>query len=77
MMAIDMKATFKTMFSVLWYLKLPCFDIEGQTAEKNGDSAILKDCTWKGLSVPCSAIFTAFPTDQAIYLKKLFQDCGK
>jgi hypothetical protein len=64
LMSMDLKSSYMTLFSLLWYMRLPCFDIKGLTAEKNGDSALLKDCTWKGLPVACSAIFTTFPTDQ-------------
>jgi hypothetical protein len=27
---------------------------------------MLKSCTWKGLSLPCSSIFTMFPTDRGM-----------
>lgn len=63
----EMKATFKQLdmskdgfgayFSFLWHSSLPCFDIANITAEKNGDTAVLKRCYWKGQKLPCSAIF--------------------
>jgi hypothetical protein len=27
---------------------------------------MLKSCSWKGLSLPCSSIFTMFPTDRGM-----------
>ena len=47
---------------------------------------MLKRCQWKGLSLPCSAIFTMFPTDrgmcctfnmdkaEALFKKNAFRD---
>jgi hypothetical protein len=48
---------FQTYFSFLWYSSLPCFDIANITAERDGETAILKQCIWKGQLLPCSAIF--------------------
>ncbi len=57
---------FKSLFSTLWYANLPCFDIKETTAKSNGDRAILKYCEWKGKPIPCSTIFTTFPTDRGM-----------
>ena len=68
----DLIATFKKLnlvkgfdqyFSFLWFSSLPCFDIKDFTAEKNGESSILKSCYWKSTPIPCSAIFRKIPTD--------------
>ncbi len=48
---------FEAYFSFLWHSSLPCFDIVNITAERDGETAILKKCLWKGLLLPCSAIF--------------------
>ncbi len=48
---------FAAYLSFLWHSSLPCFDIANITAEKNGDTALLKKCYWKGQLMPCSAIF--------------------
>ena len=31
-----------------------------------GDSSVLKYCEWKGLTIPCSSIFTTHPTDRGL-----------
>jgi len=36
------------------------------TAEKDSDNSFLKYCEWKGVSVPCAAIFKTFPTERGI-----------
>jgi len=51
------KEGFGAYFSFLWYSSLPCFDVTNITAERNGDSALLKKCWWKGQPIPCSTIF--------------------
>jgi hypothetical protein len=63
----EMKNTFKQLdmskegfgayLTLMWHSSLPCFDTINITAERNGDSAILKKCYWKGQPMPCSAIF--------------------
>ena len=63
----ELKTTFKQLdmsnegfgvyLSYMWHSSLPCFDTINITAEKNGESAILKKCYWKGQPMPCSAIF--------------------
>ena len=49
---LDLSAAFTAYFSSLWYSTLPCYDIQGMSAQKNGDSALLKKCLWKGVQVP-------------------------
>ena len=63
---LDDTATFKNIFQTLWYTGLPCFDLSNLTANKEGDRSILKYCEWKGLKMPCSTIFTTFPTDRGM-----------
>ena len=59
----DFTAGFELAFSSLWHSKLPCFDTEGISAFNEGDRGILRKCKWKGKDIPCSGIFTTFPTD--------------
>ena len=62
----DFTAGFKVAFSSLWHAKLPCFDTRGISAFEEGEKGILKQCKWKGKIVPCSGIFTTFPTDRGM-----------
>ena len=64
--AADFTAAFKGFLTTLWHAKLPCFDTLGMSLEEDGERGILKSCSWKGESVPCSKIFTTFPTDQGM-----------
>ena len=54
------------IMSVLWYSKLPCFDIDGITSEVDGEASLLKLCKWKGKKIPCHKIFMKVTTDQGI-----------
>ncbi len=63
---IDLRAAFGSLFSTLWYSGLPCYDVSNVTSETDGDKALLRYCSWKGRSIPCSAIFTKFPTDKGL-----------
>ena len=63
---VDFSSLFKTAFSSLWHAKLPCFDTVGMSAEVEGERGLLKRCSWKGKTVPCSAIFTTYPTDRGM-----------
>ena len=54
------------MLSILWYSKLPCFDIENKTSEVEGETGLLKLCKWKGKTIPCSKIFKKVLTDQGV-----------
>jgi len=63
---LNHSAVFQSIFQILWYSSLPCFDIRNKTAFSNGASALLQYCEWKGIPISCSAIFTTFPTDQGM-----------
>ena len=61
--------TFETVFvalryliEILWNTQLPCFDVKEVTSEKIQQRGLLKTCFWKGVNVPCSAIFKTMPT---------------
>ena len=54
------------IFSILWYSKLPCFDVKEKTSEFNGEASLLRLCKWKGKKIPCSKIFKKVTTDQGV-----------
>lgn len=59
---INQSKAYQGFFSSMWYSAMPCFDVKGLTAEKDGHRSILKYCEWKEKRIPCSALFTTFPT---------------
>ena len=50
------------------YTQLPCFDVAGVTSEMNEANkyGMLKSCSWKGVKLPCSKLFTTYPTYQGM-----------
>jgi len=42
------------------------FDINGVTSLQDGEKSLLKSCFWKGIKIPCAAIFNTFPSDQGM-----------
>ena len=63
---LNQTAAYKALFANLWYSTLPCFDIRGTTADRDGDSSMLKYCEWKGTQISCASIFVTFPTDKGM-----------
>ncbi len=63
---LNFKAGFETLFRMLWYSTLPCFDVYGVTSEEPFEKGIIKACYWKGRPVSCAAIFSPIPTDQGM-----------
>ena len=57
---------FKFILTLLWYTKMPCFDVIGITSEENDEKSVLKFCRWKGKEINCSAIFQKVTTDSGI-----------
>jgi hypothetical protein len=60
---LNFLAAYQSLFHLLWQTNLPCFEIPGVTSTSNAERSLLKYCEWKGVAVPCSAIFSSFPTD--------------
>ena len=60
---LNLSQSFQNIYSILWNARNPCFE----TAEKGSlGKSFLKDCKWKGLNMPCSAIFSSIPTDKGM-----------
>ena len=64
--SMNLQKSYKSLFEILWYSQLPCFDVKEVTSTSFGQYGMLKHCNWKGVDVPCSKIFTTFPTDQGM-----------
>jgi hypothetical protein len=55
---LDKISSYPALLSTFWNSGMPCSDSE--------ENSILRYCEWKGEQVPCSAIFSTFPTDQGM-----------
>ena len=63
---MNLDKSYPSLFEILWYTQLPCFDVENVTSEFRDQYGMLKGCFWKGVEVPCSKVFDTFPTDQGM-----------
>ena len=63
---INETTALKDLLSILWYSKLPCFDVQGISSEFQGEKSTVKSCWWKGKAMSCSAIFQKVATDNGI-----------
>ena len=61
---MDLQKSYESLFEILWYSQVPCFDVNSVTSETKGQFGMLKSCQWKGMEIPCSKIFTTFPTGE-------------
>ena len=72
---------YNSLFDILWYKQLPCFDVKDTTSAINNQHGMIKYCEWKGQRIPCSAIFQTSPTDRGMCCtfnveaaEKMFED---
>ena len=66
LLQFDMTSWYEGLVKLLWYSQIPCYDVKGVTSGHKGQQALLQKCMWKGISIPCSAIFETFPTDRGM-----------
>ena len=46
--SIDLAQSYDSLFEILWYTQLPCFDVKGVTSQYLDQYGMLKSCRWKG-----------------------------
>ncbi len=63
---LNKTAAFPNLLGALWFATMPCNDVMGLTSDSDGQHSVLKICKWKGVKIPCSAIFSTYPTDQGM-----------
>ena len=54
---LNLEKSFGSLFEILWNAQIPCFDVKNVTSRKKDQHGLLKSCSWKGVDMPCSAIF--------------------
>ena len=57
---------YDSLFEILWYSQLPCFDVRNVTSNALDELSIIKKCSWKGKEMPCPEIFKTLPTDRGM-----------
>ena len=64
--SMDVAKSYKSLFEILWYSQLPCFDVENITSEFKDEMSLIKRCYWKGIKIDCASIFFTRPTDRGM-----------
>ena len=62
---INISKSYEKLFELLWYTKLPCFDVKGFSKQKD-EMSVIKRCYWRGEMVDCASIFVTRPTDRGM-----------
>ena len=63
---LDLQNTFESLFELMWYSQLPCFDVANITSTFKDELSFVKRCYWKNTEMNCSSIFVARPTDRGM-----------
>ena len=63
---MNISRAYDKLFELLWYTRLPCFDIKGITSNQKDEMSLIKRCYWRGKMVDCEKIFVARPTDRGM-----------
>ena len=63
---LELKKSYKQLFELLWYTRLPCFDVQGITSKGRDEMSVIKRCYWRGVMVDCSSVFVTRSTDRGM-----------
>ena len=63
---LDISSSYEKLFELLWYTRLPCFDVEDVTSKEKDEMSVIKRCYWRGKVVDCASIFVTNPTDRGM-----------
>ena len=64
--SMDMQKSFKSLFELLWYSQLPCFDVANMTSKVKDELSLIKRCYWKGKEISCASVFVTRSTDRGM-----------
>ena len=63
---MDIEKSYEKLFELLWYTRLPCFDVKGITSKQKDDMSVIKRCYWRSQLVDCASIFVTRSTDRGM-----------
>ena len=63
---IDIEKSYKKLFELLWYTRLPCFDVKDITSKERDEMSVIKRCYWRSKMVDCASIFVTRSTDHGM-----------
>ena len=74
---MNISRSYDKLFELLWYTRLPCFDVKGITSNQKDEMSLIKRCYWRGKMVDCGKIFVARPTDRGMCCAFNFDNAEK
>ena len=74
---MNISQSYDNLLELLWYTRLPCFDVKGVTSDKKDEKSVIKRCFWRGKRVDCSEIFVTRPTDRGMCCAFNFDNAEK
>ena len=74
---MNISRSYDHLFELLWYTRLPCFDVKGISSEIKDESSMIKRCYWRGKMVDCGQIFVARPSDRGMCCAFNFDNAEK
>ena len=57
---------YEKLFELLWYSRLPCFDVRNVTSYERDEMSVIKRCYWRSQLVDCASIFVTRSTDRGM-----------
>ena len=63
---LDLEKSYEKLFELLWYTRLPCFDVKGITSKVRDEMSVIKRCFWRGKMVDCASVFVTRSTDRGM-----------
>ena len=64
--SMDLAKSYESLFELLWYSQLPCFDVRNITSTYKDEMSLIKKCYWKEKQIDCTSIFFTRPTDRGM-----------
>ena len=63
---MDITKSYEKLFELLWYTRLPCFDVKGITSKERDEMSVIKRCYWRSKVVDCASVFVTRSTDRGM-----------
>ena len=63
---LNFTRAYEKLFELLWYSRLPCFDVRGVTSKERDEMSVIKRCYWRSKLVDCATIFTTRSSDRGM-----------
>ena len=63
---LNFSQAYEKLFELLWYSRLPCFDVKDVTSKERDEMSVIKRCYWRSQLVDCASVFVTRSTDRGM-----------